>query len=67
MNAVFAAKIMADDNGEEANSQKRAKTQSILADERFQNMFEDPAYAIDEQADDYKVLHPNAGGSFCND
>ncbi|KAL2613245.1 hypothetical protein R1flu_024937 [Riccia fluitans] len=33
---------------------------SILKDERFSAMFEDEAFEVDEAADEYKALHPNA-------
>ena len=65
MNAALAAQIMAEGGeAEEGAARKKAKgpsQQSLLADERFRSMFEDPAFAIDERAEDYKVLHPNAG------
>lgn len=64
VNAMYAAKIMAD-TGEldDGLPSKRAKpaSKSVLADERFQGMFEDPAFTIDQGAEEYKVLHPNAG------
>lgn len=61
VNALYAAKVLADSEG--GDGAKKAKTgqENVLADERFKTMFEDPAFAIDEQADEYKVLHPNAG------
>ncbi|KXZ56503.1 hypothetical protein GPECTOR_1g450 [Gonium pectorale] len=31
-----------------------------LADSRFAAMFEDPDFAVDEEADEYRLLHPNA-------
>ncbi|GLC33816.1 hypothetical protein PLESTM_000122600 [Pleodorina starrii] len=31
-----------------------------LADSRFAAMFEDPDFAIDEEAEEYRLLHPNA-------
>ncbi|GIL43576.1 hypothetical protein Vafri_1208, partial [Volvox africanus] len=31
-----------------------------LADSRFSAMFEDPDFTIDEEAEDYRLLHPNA-------
>lgn len=62
VNAMFAAKIMADTEAPEGGKKKAKPEQNdLLTDERFQNLFEDPAYAIDEQAEEYKVLHPNAG------
>jgi hypothetical protein len=66
VNALYAAKIMAEtgelEEGAPAKRSKTATQQSVLADDRFQGMFEDPAFTIDQGADDYKVLHPNAGG-----
>ena len=63
VNALYAAKALADDDVDEAIKKKgKSEQASVMADERFQTMFEDPAFAIDEQADEYKVLHPNAGG-----
>jgi len=67
VNAMYAAKIMAEkgelEEGAPAKRSKTAGQQSVLADDRFQGMFEDPAFTIDQGAEDYKVLHPNAGGS----
>ena len=62
VNAMYAAKILADEEGLDG-AKKKAKggEANLMADDRFKTMFEDPAFAIDERAQEYKVLHPNAG------
>lgn len=37
-----------------------AAARRLLADERFSAMFQDPAFAVDEASEEYKLLHPNA-------
>ena len=63
VNAELAAKLMM----ETSEGVKKAKTSQgeLLEDDRFKSMFQDPAFAIDQNADDYKVLHPNAGKHCC--
>ena len=39
---------------------KKAPAGNLLADERFQRMFQDPAFSIDQNAEEFKNLHPNA-------
>lgn len=34
---------------------------SLLEDDRFKAMFEDPEFAIDERSAEWKLLHPNTG------
>eukprot|EP00197_Chlamydomonas_leiostraca_P004092 CAMPEP_0202871522 /NCGR_PEP_ID=MMETSP1391-20130828/18922_1 /ASSEMBLY_ACC=CAM_ASM_000867 /TAXON_ID=1034604 /ORGANISM="Chlamydomonas leiostraca, Strain SAG 11-49" /LENGTH=663 /DNA_ID=CAMNT_0049552351 /DNA_START=89 /DNA_END=2076 /DNA_ORIENTATION=- len=34
---------------------------NAMADDRFKAMFEDADFVVDEEADEYKALHPNAG------
>lgn len=38
---------------------------TLLEDERFAAMFNDPAFAIDERSVEWKQLHPNTGGCGC--
>lgn len=37
-----------------------AAARRLLADDRFSAMFRDPAFAVDEGSEEYKLLHPNA-------
>lgn len=37
-----------------------AAARRLLADDRFSAMFRDPAFAVDEASEEYKLLHPNA-------
>lgn len=64
VNAALAAKLMAE--GQDAvegitRKDKQQPATELLADERFKSLFEDKAFAIDEQSEEYKALHPNAG------
>lgn len=48
--------------GAETTSNKKRKVlPSVLEDDRFKAMFQDPSFAVDEAADEYKFHHPNAG------
>lgn len=48
--------------GAEQTSNKKRKTlPNVLEDNRFSAMFEDPSFAVDEAAEEYKFHHPNAG------
>ena len=47
--------------GPDTSNKKRKVLPSVLEDDRFKAMFEDPSFAVDEQADEYKFHHPNAG------
>lgn len=66
VNADLAARAMLGTegaDGEGVGQGKRAKKPAgdLLGDERFKALFEDTAFAIDEQSEEYKALHPNAG------
>jgi len=56
VNANMAARLIVES---ESNSKQRPETQ-VLEDPRFAALFEDPAFAIDEKSEEYKMLHPNA-------
>ncbi|DBB18809.1 TPA: hypothetical protein ACH3X3_000404 [Trebouxia sp. C0006] len=45
----------------ETSNKKRKVLPSVLEDDRFKAMFEDPSFAVDEAAEEYKFHHPNAG------
>ena len=57
----MAARLLSDKKAEgPAGAGARKSEGGILADDRFSRLFEDAAYAIDEAADEFKSLHPNA-------
>ncbi|KAK9820064.1 hypothetical protein WJX72_005625 [[Myrmecia] bisecta] len=67
VNARAAARILASQaeaEGEDGDKKRKAKRAlpNLMADERFKSMFQDPAFDIDEEAEEYKMLHPNAEG-----
>ena len=45
----------------DTSNKKRKTLPNVLEDDRFKAMFEDPSFAVDETADEYKFHHPNAG------
>ena len=47
--------------GVETSNKKRKMLPNVLEDDRFKAMFEDPSFAVDEAAEEYKIYHPNAG------
>eukprot|EP00850_Spirogloea_muscicola_P014821 SM000109S14135 [mRNA] locus=s109:19278:23306:- [translate_table: standard] len=68
VNPEYAARLLAKASGEEAEEEvevSKSKSRSrpaadLLADDRFAVMFEDEAFAVDEDAPEYRALHPNA-------
>lgn len=70
VNAQAAARILAEqagvDLGEGGKKRKggagAAGGPTLLEDDRFKAMFEDPEFAIDERSAEWKLLHPNTGG-----
>lgn len=72
VNASLAARMLAaqkadDDEPDAAAAEalpgKRPKRPAgdLLQDDRFKALFEDQAFTIDEQSEEYRALHPNAG------
>ncbi|KAL0043459.1 hypothetical protein WJX79_005231 [Trebouxia sp. C0005] len=66
VNKKMAAQAMLQQAAEEAapaetSNKKRKVLPSVLEDDRFKAMFEDPSFAVDEAAEEYKFHHPNAG------
>lgn len=59
---MLASQAEAEEGADEAKG-KRAKKPAgdLLADNRFKALFENKEFAIDEQSEEYKALHPNAG------
>ncbi|KAF7657557.1 hypothetical protein LDENG_00025380 [Lucifuga dentata] len=61
VNKDLALKLMeeGDDEAEMASRKKKGKVlPSILGDDRFQVMFENPDYQVDEQSDEFRLLNP---------
>lgn len=65
VNKKMAAQALLQQAAEEAapaeSNKKRKVLPSVLEDDRFKAMFEDPSFAVDEAAEEYKFHHPNAG------
>lgn len=60
VNAATAARLMAGKSGADGNVPASVDASNPLGDDRFAAMFADPAFAVDEQAQEYKAAHPNA-------
>ncbi|XP_029349365.1 nucleolar protein 10 isoform X3 [Echeneis naucrates] len=61
VNKELALKLMeeGDDEAELASRKKRGKAlPSILGDDRFKLMFENPDYQVDEQSEEFRLLNP---------
>ncbi|XP_028294381.1 nucleolar protein 10 [Gouania willdenowi] len=61
VNKDLALKLMeeGDEEAEAAARKKKGKAlPSILGDDRFKVMFENPDYQVDEQSEDYRLLNP---------
>ncbi|XP_036397964.1 nucleolar protein 10 [Megalops cyprinoides] len=61
VNKELAIKLMeeGDDEEEQAGRKKKGKAMpSILSDNRFKVMFENPDYQVDEQSEEFRLLNP---------
>uniref|UniRef100_H2T0M2 Nucleolar protein 10 n=1 Tax=Takifugu rubripes TaxID=31033 RepID=H2T0M2_TAKRU len=61
VNKELALKLMEEGDEEEAlaSRKKKGKTlPSILGDDRFKVMFENPEYQVDEQSEEFRLLNP---------
>ncbi|XP_072221453.1 nucleolar protein 10 isoform X2 [Leuresthes tenuis] len=60
VNKELALKLMEEgDDAEEALRKKKGKAlPSILGDDRFKVMFENPEYQVDEQSEEFRLLNP---------
>lgn len=61
VNPKMAERMMNDDAKRQKVSADGTAARSALGDERFGRLFQDPNFAIDESAEEYRLLHPNAG------
>lgn len=67
VNKELAARLLSDaGNGaisesdeESGKKAKKSKKSSLLEDDRFKSMFTDKAFQVDEESQEYKLLHPN--------
>lgn len=46
---------------ESEGGKEAAVASGVLTDNRFKRMFENPDFKIDEESDEYRLLHPHAG------
>uniref|UniRef100_S4RD17 Nucleolar protein 10 n=1 Tax=Petromyzon marinus TaxID=7757 RepID=S4RD17_PETMA len=62
VNADLAQKLLDDEEDEATSSRalkrKKASVGSILQDDRFRLMFENPDFQVDEQSEDFRLLNP---------
>lgn len=47
--------------GDSEDEDAPAAGTGLMEDDRFKAMFEDPDFAINEESEEYRLLHPNAG------
>lgn len=53
------AKELMEDSDDEKRSKKKKKDVTLMQDARFNSMFQDPAFQIDETTAEYKLHHPS--------
>uniref|UniRef100_A0A3B4DPK1 Nucleolar protein 10 n=1 Tax=Pygocentrus nattereri TaxID=42514 RepID=A0A3B4DPK1_PYGNA len=59
VNKELAVKLMEEDERALSAKKKKSKgTTSILSDDRFKVMFENPDYQVDEQSEEFRLLNP---------
>nr|XP_024002824.1 nucleolar protein 10-like [Salvelinus alpinus] len=58
VNKELALKLMEEGDNEEELSARKKALPSILSDERFQVMFENPDYQVEEQSEEFHMLNP---------
>ncbi|QDZ25577.1 nucleolar protein 10 [Chloropicon primus] len=64
INARLASKLQEDkekeEEEEEEGGDKASQPKSLLDDDRFASLFKDERFKIDEESEEYRMLHPNA-------
>lgn len=61
INARLATKLMDErDGGAEEDLGETERPKSLLDDDRFASLFKDERFKIDEESEEYRLLHPNA-------
>lgn len=56
VNKELAQKLMVED--ESGNKKQQKKAQSLLKDDRFKALFENPDFEVDSRADEYRLINP---------
>lgn len=54
VNKDLALKLM----GDQTNNKKKKEGQSLLKDDRFKALFDNPDFEVDKNADEYRLLNP---------
>jgi ribosome biogenesis protein ENP2 len=53
------AEELLDDSDDDKRNKKKKKDKTVMEDDRFNSMFQDPAFQIDENTVEYKLHHPS--------
>ena len=61
VNAKLAERAITEDAKRQKTGDGKAAAPSLMADQRFGQLFQNPDFAVDESAEAYRLLHPNAG------
>ncbi|KAJ3274203.1 Nucleolar protein 10 [Terramyces sp. JEL0728] len=60
VNSAIAADLLEmSDSDDDQKKKKKKDTSSIMEDDRFKNMFSDPAFQVDTTSHEYKLHHPS--------